>query len=220
MGLARRRGRPTIITAAGLALDRPTAAAAPREGIALSLFGVSPFMRSLMSVLLASAALAIVPSCTPKTSSDGTASAPANADTAPPVTADNDAEGKDPERSDVTVDPRITAMCGIDEPNFAFNSSALSSQAKRVLNAIAACFKDGPAAGHSMRLVGHADPRGDEEYNFGLGQQRADNVGRYLAKRGVGNDRLETSSRGELDAVGTDEAGWKRDRKVEILLAD
>lgn len=177
-------------------------------------------MRSLMSLLLASAALALVPSCTPKTSSDGTVSAPANADTAPPVSAENDAEGKDPERSDVSIDPRITAMCGIDEPNFAFNSSALSAQAKRVLNAIATCFKDGPAAGHSMRIVGHADPRGDEEYNFGLGQQRADNVGRYLAKRGVGNDRLETSSRGELDAVGTDEAGWKRDRKVELLLAD
>ena len=175
-------------------------------------------MRTHLLSLAAIATLAVLPSCKSKTTDDGGQTAPPNADTAPAVTAEDD--GKDPAKSDVTIDPRIVELCGISEPNFAYNSSSLSSQAKKTLDALATCFVSGPARGKNMRLVGHADPRGDEEYNFGLGQRRADNVGGYLAKRGLGGDRVETSSRGELDATGTDDAGWTRDRKVEILLAE
>jgi hypothetical protein len=31
---------------------------------------------------------------------------------------------------------------------------------------------------------------------------------------------METSSRGELDASGSDESGWAADRRVDILLAN
>lgn len=174
-------------------------------------------MRTLHLSLAMLATLAFLPSCKSKTAPEGGSAAPP-AD-APAVVAAPD-DGKDPAKSDVTIDPRIVALCGISEPNFAYNSDALSKQAKATLDALATCFVSGPAVGKNMRLVGHADPRGDEEYNFGLGQRRADKVGGYLAKRSLGSDRVETSSRGELDATGTDEAGWTRDRKVEILLAE
>ncbi len=176
-------------------------------------------MHTNILLVIACAALVYTPACKSPTTADGVSTPPA-ADTAPPVTTAEGDEGKDPNLSDVTIDPRITEMCGIEEPNFAFNSASLSPQAKRVLNALAACFVDGKAAGMGMRLVGHADPRGDDEYNFGLGQQRADSVVSYLGKRGLERGRIESSSRGEMDAVGVDEAGWKKDRKVEILLAD
>lgn len=176
-------------------------------------------MRTHLLSLAAIALLAVhLPSCKSKSTADGSSTAPPNADTAPAVTAPED--GKDPEKASVTIDPRIVELCGISEPNFAYNSSNLTAQARKVLDALATCFVSGPAKGKNMRLVGHADPRGDEEYNFGLGQRRADNVGGYLKKRGLGGDRVETSSRGKLDATGTDEAGWAQDRKVEILLAE
>ncbi|MCA9637387.1 MAG: OmpA family protein [Myxococcales bacterium] len=175
-------------------------------------------MRTLLLPLAAILVLAATPSCKSKTGESET-TAPPNADTAPPVTQDAD-EGKDPNKANVTIDPRIIELCGIDEPHFSFNSSSLSPQAKKTLDALATCFKTGKAVGKNMRLVGHTDPRGDEEYNLGLGQKRADSVGGYLKKRGLGSDRVETSSRGKMDATGSDDASWAQDRKVEILLAD
>ena len=69
-----------------------------------------------------------------------------------------------------------------------------------------------------MRLVGHADPRGDEEYNMVLGGRRADNVKAAIAGAGLDSAKMATTSRGEMDATGTDEAGWERDRRVDIML--
>jgi peptidoglycan-associated lipoprotein len=71
-----------------------------------------------------------------------------------------------------------------------------------------------------MKLVGHADPRGEVEYNFGLGQERAGSVAEFLKERGVPSSRMVTSSRGEIEATGTEEMSWARDRRVQILLAD
>ncbi|MBM4356992.1 MAG: hypothetical protein FJ096_02675 [Deltaproteobacteria bacterium] len=39
-------------------------------------------------------------------------------------------------------------------------------------------------------------------------------------KRGIPDARIETTSVGEYEASGRDEAGWARDRRVEILLGD
>jgi peptidoglycan-associated lipoprotein len=69
-----------------------------------------------------------------------------------------------------------------------------------------------------MLLVGHADPRGDEEYNYVLGQRRADEVRRALGSLGLASERVSTSSRGEMDAAGTSEETWRGDRKVEVRL--
>ncbi|MCB9718690.1 MAG: OmpA family protein [Myxococcales bacterium] len=148
-------------------------------------------------------------------------------DTADPATATAspsgegaDHDGKDPDKSTVGIDPELARMCDLPETDFAFDSAKLGPQAKSALDALVACFDDGPAKGRRMTLVGHADPRGDEEYNLGLGQRRATSVSGYLSKHGLSNDRMETSSRGELDATGTDETGWAHDRRVDIGLAD
>jgi peptidoglycan-associated lipoprotein len=120
----------------------------------------------------------------------------------------------------VNVDQRVVAMCKLPEPQFAFDSAALNPQAQKVLQSIANCFEDGPGQGKSMNLVGHADPRGEAIYNFALGQRRAGSVASYLEHAGLPERRLATSSRGALDATGTDEATWAHDRRVDILLAN
>jgi peptidoglycan-associated lipoprotein len=88
-----------------------------------------------------------------------------------------------------------------------------------VLKKLADCFSTGPLKGKRMRLVGHADPRGDEEYNRVLGQRRADNVKNAISGEGLASAQMETVSRGEDDANGTDDAGWAKDRRVDIVLA-
>ncbi|TPV97044.1 MAG: OmpA family protein [Myxococcales bacterium FL481] len=127
---------------------------------------------------------------------------------------------KNPEQAQVAVAPAVSQMCNLPTPNFAYDSASLSVAASATLDALAECFINGPAKAETMLLVGHADPRGDEEYNLGLGQRRADSVAGYVMGRGLASTRVNTSSRGELDAVGTNEDTWHRDRRVEIRLAN
>jgi peptidoglycan-associated lipoprotein len=129
-------------------------------------------------------------------------------------------DDENPDQGIVAIDPRLVEMCHIPVPQFEFDSSALSAEATSALDALGACLTTGPAAGQAIRLVGHADPRGTDEYNMALGQRRAASVAGHLEARQVPGERMETSSRGEIDATGTDEQTWALDRKVEIFLAD
>jgi len=126
-----------------------------------------------------------------------------------------------PTSGSVQIDPRIAKACGdLPETHFAFDSARIQGDAQTSLDALARCFETGPLRGRNMRLIGHTDPRGEVEYNLGLGQRRAGSVASYLGGRGLSNGAMATSSRGEQDATGTDEQGWARDRRVDILLAN
>lgn len=70
-----------------------------------------------------------------------------------------------------------------------------------------------------VRLEGHADERGSREYNIGLGERRAQSVRRALMLQGSGDGQLVTVSYGEERpaAVGSDEASWAKNRRVELI---
>ena len=125
-------------------------------------------------------------------------------------------------RASISISHEIRKACGLREKDayFDFDSARVTPQADRVLAGLATCFTAGPLRGKGMKLVGHADPRGDSEYNLVLGGKRADHVSAALAKKGLEHDRMSTSSRGEMDATGLDESGWASDRRVEVMLAD
>jgi peptidoglycan-associated lipoprotein len=124
-----------------------------------------------------------------------------------------------PTSGSVHIDDAILRACGdIPVAHFAFDSARVTAEAASGLDALARCFATGPLSGQRMRLIGHADPRGETEYNFGLGQRRAGSVESYLGAQRVQASQMAASSRGQLDATGTDEAGWALDRKVDVLL--
>lgn len=133
---------------------------------------------------------------------------------------DKDGEGASDTKGPVAIDPRIVEMCNLPEPKFDFDSASVGQQAANVLDALVECFTNGKGKGHNLKLIGHADPRGETEYNFALGQRRAGSVAQYLKKKGLGDDRMTSMSRGELDATGEDEMGWAKDRRVDIMLAE
>lgn len=103
-------------------------------------------------------------------------------------------------------------------PKFELDRSQLVSHDGDALSQIVACVLDGPLAGRSLDLVGRADPRGTADYNLALGERRVSSVKDGLASLGLATGRMYGSSRGEADATGTDEAGWQKDRRVDILL--
>jgi len=101
-------------------------------------------------------------------------------------------------------------------PKFDFDQSQLLPGDLVVLDQIAKCM-NGALKDSGLELIGRADPRGTIPYNEALGMRRADEVAAYLEKMGVDSQRIEKSSRGKLDARGTDEAGWANDRRVDVL---
>ncbi|MEO7037559.1 MAG: OmpA family protein [Polyangiaceae bacterium] len=128
---------------------------------------------------------------------------------------------KSPERSLVQIDEEIRKACNVsdDDAYFHFDSSRVTENEHGVLKRVAVCFESGPLKGRSMQLVGHADPRGDSEYNIVLGGSRADAVKNFMRQQGLADAKMATSSRGEFDATGTNEATWAKDRRVDMMLA-
>jgi peptidoglycan-associated lipoprotein len=150
-----------------------------------------------------------------------TAAAPAGS-SSPAATANLETPAQASTRGNVQVSVDILKACGLSSADafFSFDSSRLEREDILPLNAIAVCFTTGALKGHAMKLVGHADPRGAAEYNMTLGQSRADGVETYLEKKGLTNAKVKASSRGAMDASGTDESGWARDRRVDVMLAN
>jgi peptidoglycan-associated lipoprotein len=124
----------------------------------------------------------------------------------------------------LAVSLELAAACKLNfndadnAPKFDFDRSVLWSQDNTILSQIAKCVTTGPLAGQTLDLVGRADPRGENAYNMALGDRRANSVRDYLASLGVNNAALFETSRGNLDATGTEEVGWQRDRRVDIML--
>lgn len=105
-------------------------------------------------------------------------------------------------------------------PKFDFDETALLPGDRDTLDQIGKCLTTGPLKGRVVKLIGRADPRGTVDYNLALGARRASSVASYLKHLGVGAEHLRETSRGELDATGTDEASWQADRRVDIVLVD
>ena len=71
-----------------------------------------------------------------------------------------------------------------------------------------------------IRLEGHCDVRGTDEYNIWLGQQRANRVLQYLIGNGVGPDILATTSWGKEKPAteGDDDESHQLNRRVEFVI--
>lgn len=148
--------------------------------------------------------------------------APEPEPTATNTTPQSDSKDDDGSKGQLNISEEIRKACGITSTGayFGFDSSNVQPEAQELFKKLAVCFSTGPLAKKQMRLVGHADPRGDEDYNMVLGGKRADSVKRAVAAAGLDSNQIVTTSRGEMDAVGTDETGWARDRRVDVALGD
>ena len=69
-----------------------------------------------------------------------------------------------------------------------------------------------------IRVSGHADERGSDQYNDALGQRRAASTKRYLTDNGIDAARITIISYGEQRPAmtGTDEDAWARNRRAEF----
>lgn len=73
-------------------------------------------------------------------------------------------------------------------------------------------------SGLRIRVAGHCDERGSDEYNLALGNRRAQSAKQYLVSHGIDAGRIETQSWGEERPLvnGHDESAWSQNRRDEF----
>jgi OmpA family len=113
-------------------------------------------------------------------------------------------------------DPGGPGCRDFGSPTFEFDSPDLSEPTKQTLSRLATCLVTGSLKGRKVLLTGHCDPRGENEYNMGLGATRSERAKSFIVNLGVPAEQVTTSSRGKLDATGSEESTWQQDRRVDI----
>jgi peptidoglycan-associated lipoprotein len=108
---------------------------------------------------------------------------------------------------------RTTLLAAV---HFDFDQSDLRPDDRAVLDAKVPILQAN--TGVALRISGHTDERGSDEYNLALGQRRAAAVKAYLAQHGVAESRMETISFGEERPVaqGSNESAWSQNRRAEF----
>jgi len=106
----------------------------------------------------------------------------------------------------------------LDDVFFDFDKSDVRPDGETTLRRNAAWLRKWTSV--KVRVDGCADPRGTNEYNFGLGMRRADVVRAYLVSQGIALDRIEVVAMGETQLVCTEqtEECWARNRRGHFLI--
>lgn len=102
--------------------------------------------------------------------------------------------------------------------HFEFDKYNIRDEDKDVLRKNAGLIKRNPGA--KVVIEGHADERGETEYNLALGEKRAKSVKSFLVDMGVDPSRLATISYGEEKPKDPrhNEAAWFQNRRAEFQL--
>lgn len=133
------------------------------------------------------------------------APAPSPTPPAPPPSGESAAE----------VTRAVTAELG-NVIHFDYDKADIKPEDQPILDRKAAILKANPAV--RLRISGHADERGSDEYNQVLGQRRANAAKEYLVARGIEASRIDITSYGEerpVDRASTEEA-WAKNRRDEF----
>ena len=99
---------------------------------------------------------------------------------------------------------------------FDYDRADITDESRAVLDAKLPLLTSN--AGVRLRIAGHTDSRGSDEYNIALGQRRAAAAKRYLTGRGIADNRIDIVSFGEERpvAMGMDEGSFSQNRRAEF----
>ena len=174
------------------------------------------------SLLMLSAAAAFAVACGGRPAPEEPAPEPTPAaDPAPaPEPVDDSAERERMERERMAreaaersraVSADLAAMI-----NFDYDQATVRPADQATLDRKAAVLQANPNV--KLRISGHADERGSDEYNLALGNRRAGAAQRYLENKGIDGSRLEVISYGEERPLnpGTDETAFAQNRRDEF----
>ncbi|HKK92606.1 MAG TPA: peptidoglycan-associated lipoprotein Pal [Longimicrobiales bacterium] len=101
---------------------------------------------------------------------------------------------------------------------FNYDEAAITAEGERTLRQKVDILRSSPAV--RIRIEGHADERGSNEYNIALGNRRAESVREFLTGFGIDESRISIVSYGEdrPAAIGDSEAVWAQNRRAEFVI--
>ncbi|GIV25057.1 MAG: hypothetical protein KatS3mg026_0749 [Bacteroidia bacterium] len=99
---------------------------------------------------------------------------------------------------------------------FDFDKATLRPESKAELERVYQILVENPKM--KVRIAGHTDSMGSDEYNQRLSEARAKSVYEYLIQRGISADRLSYIGYGESRPIDTNdtEEGRQNNRRVEL----
>jgi outer membrane protein OmpA-like peptidoglycan-associated protein len=128
-------------------------------------------------------------------------------------------DGKPVDIAPIEVTPiEENARIPLNNIFFAFDTSILSQESFPELNRIVGLMNERPTL--QVEIAGHTDNLGPARYNMKLSERRAKAVTNYLVKKGVSQERINSTFFGEskpIDASNT-KAGNAKNRRVEFKI--
>jgi peptidoglycan-associated lipoprotein len=148
---------------------------------------------------------------------EASAPAPTPAPAPPPAQPECDAACMEARNSAARTEAIRAATAALTTTiYFDYDRSDITDDARAKLDAKVPVLTQN--TGVRIRIAGHTDSRGADEYNLALGQRRAAAAKRYLTDRGIDGGRIEIVSFGEERPTCTDESEgcWSRNRRDEF----
>ena len=101
---------------------------------------------------------------------------------------------------------------------FSFDSYSLTKDARDLLSKNEQLLKQ--KSGVELRIEGHCDERGSDEYNLALGERRAKAAMNYLVTLGLPAESVSVISYGKEKPAnpGHDEEAWHQNRRDEFII--
>jgi len=117
----------------------------------------------------------------------------------------------------MTLD-QLNASQPLNDVFFDYDQNFLRDDARQVLQRDAQWLAKWPHT--TIRIDGHCDERGTEEYNIALGDRRAVAVRDYLMTLGVSRERIQTVSLGRESpfCTTTGESCWAQNRRGHFVI--
>lgn len=137
-------------------------------------------------------------------------------------------EGVSAERTRAQIESEEIARGAMDEGSmlkslesvyFAFDDFTIKNSEMPKVEAVRDWLRQNASA--KLKIEGHTDERGANDYNLALGARRADSVKQMLLTLGVEASRLTTQSYGEETPAdpGHDEAAWAKNRRADFVVS-
>ncbi|MBI3897444.1 MAG: OmpA family protein [Gammaproteobacteria bacterium] len=100
---------------------------------------------------------------------------------------------------------------------FATNSAELTVEGAAVLDKVGLALKSDQLANYKFNIEGHADPRGTDEFNLQLSEERAVAVRQYLVQNyKIAEARLTAIGKGESELMNVENPIAPENRRVTI----
>ena len=118
----------------------------------------------------------------------------------------------------IALEPKVVKRFVLKNMYFATDKTNILSSSQPALQELYDLLNGHPEI--RIRIIGHTDDVGKDDYNQRLSEGRAASVKKEMVKRGIASDRIETEGHGETDPIVPNDSDEHRqmNRRVEIVI--